>query len=183
MTTYTYQVGGINGGADVTRLFKEISDAGYNVSTVAFNNNATEVNIESSATQAQIDAIVAAHEGPDSLMCYKAAKYTLIDKRTDELISGGFQYASKIFSLSPNAQAKMMGINQIRNEQEVVYPIRWNTKDDNDYYEIQNANDMKGFYLTGVGTYRYHVDSGTALKDQVRAATSKAEVDAVVDNR
>lgn len=170
-------------GIDVGRLMLEIHAASLSASIVKFSDDLSKLQIESEDTLASIQAIVDLHDGPNSLAIYKKNKFIQIDGRTEELIASGFQYAGKTFSLSMNAQAKMMGINQIRSENEVVYPIRWNTKDDNDYYEIQNANDMRAFYLTGVGTYRAHVDAGTALKDLVRAATSKAEVDAVVDPR
>jgi len=39
------------------------------------------------------------------------------------------------------------------------------------------------FYLTAIGTVRYWRDTGTVLKEAVRACTTQAQVDAVVDNR
>jgi hypothetical protein len=183
MAEYTYQVGSVNGGVDVTRLLAEITAAGYQVTSAALSEDLADVTILSEATEAQIDAVVNAHQGPDSLDCYKAEKFAKIDAKTSELIASGFQFAGKVFSLSVNAQMKMMGINQIRSEPEVEYPIHWNTKDDMDYYDVSNANEMRAFYLTGVGTYRAHVDIGSSLKDQVRIATSKTEVDAIVDPR
>jgi hypothetical protein len=38
-------------------------------------------------------------------------------------------------------------------------------------------------YLTALSTKKAHLDSGTALKNQVRAATTHNEIDAVIDNR
>ena len=113
----------------------------------------------------------------------RAAKCAAIDARTDELISVGFVFATKTFSLSANAQAKMMGITQIRDDENLTYPIKWNTIDDTDTHSITDSAMMLSFYLTGVGTYRSHLDGGTTLKDSVRAATTIAAVDAVTDTR
>jgi hypothetical protein len=118
-----------------------------------------------------------------SLHRLKHAKMKAIDARTDELIAAGFTYADKSFSLSLAAQAKMMGTHQVKDDPALTYPINWNTINDDDVYAIANATDLNGFYLTGLGTYRTHVDGGTSLKDQVRAATTEAEVNAIVDNR
>ena len=117
------------------------------------------------------------------LITYKATKFSDIDRRTDELISQGFVFNQMQFSLSGPAQARMMGINQIRDDSAVIYPIRWNNIDDTDYYDIPNAETFRNFYLAGVGAYRSFVDSGTELKNSVRAATTPAEVDAVIDSR
>jgi len=116
----------------------------------------------------------------DNLM---SVKFRAIDNRTMELIDVGFIFDGYLFSLSTAAQSRLMGIDQIRNDVAVVYPIRWNSKDDMDVYEINDADEMHDFYLTAVGTYRVHVDNATNIKDQVRAAVTKADIDTVVDNR
>lgn len=113
----------------------------------------------------------------------KAVKYLEIDKRTGELIAAGFFYAGFQFSLSTEAQSRLMGLNQVRDHPMITYPVKWNNLDDTHVYNLANADEVLTFYLTAVGTYRTHVDSGTALKQQVRDAANKAAVDAVVDNR
>jgi hypothetical protein len=118
-----------------------------------------------------------------ALKCKKIEKVHAIDARTDELISLGFTYAGKQFSLALTAQSKMTGTHQVKDNPALVYPINWNTIDDADVYAITDAADLDAFYLTGLGTIRASLDSGTALKDSVRAAITVAEVDAVVDNR
>jgi hypothetical protein len=132
----------------------------------------------SEMTQGEKDAVDAA-----DLPSVKQSKMKTIDGRTDELISVGFTYASKQFSLSITAQAKMTGTHQVKDDPALTYPINWNTIDDNDAYSIANAADLDGFYLTGLGTIRAHLDSGTTLKDSVRAAATIAAVDAIVDSR
>lgn len=129
-------------------------------------------------TQAEKDAVDAA-----GLPETKLAKYAEIDARTDQLIYEGFMFAGKRFSLSLGAQLKMIGTNQVRARPEIAYPIVWNTIDDADKHQLVDADEVLAFYLQGVGTYRAHVDSGTELKDQVRAATTIAAVQAVEDAR
>lgn len=133
--------------------------------------------------QAAIDSVIAAHTPLTELAKAKAAKYDRIDARTRALIERGFTFADKVFSLSLEAQAKIMGVNQVRDDPNVSYPIRWNTLDDEDYLDVADAAGMLAFYLTGVGTYRAHIDSGSALKAQVRAATTVEAVAAVTDER
>jgi len=184
MPEFTYDVGTFNGGVDIVKFTEELKAADFIVlSAGCSDNNQTCTVIVDKDDKPTIDTIVAAHVGPDSLEAHKEQKFKIIDARTYELIENGFQYANKIFSLSQHAQAKMMGIHQVRDDPMLTYPVRWNTKDDNDYYDITDLNDLHLFYMTAVGTYKGHVDSGTALKDQVRNATSKAEVDAIVDPR
>ncbi len=121
---------------------------------------------------------------------YKTAKVTAVDAKTDELIALGFTFDSMQFSLSLGAQMKMVGTHQIKDALALTYPINWNSIDDEDVYAIGAGTDhaadaaiLDAFYLTGLGTLRAHLDSGTALKDSVRAATTIAAVDAVVDSR
>ncbi len=117
------------------------------------------------------------------LAAHKAEKCLAIDARTDALIAAGFVYSSKTFSLSDAAQNRLMGIHQVRDDAATTYPIRWNTLDDGDVLELADSAAVHSFYLQALGTYRAHVDGGTALKDQVRAAATIAEVDAVTDSR
>lgn len=134
--------------------------------------------VVSEMSQGEKDAVDAGQ-----LDAKKTEKIAAIDERTAELIGDGFVYGSKAFSLSLPSQAKMMGTHQVKDHPALTYPIKWNSKDDLDFYELQNAADLESFYLTGLGTVRAHLDSGTALKDQVRAALTIADVAAIVDTR
>jgi hypothetical protein len=128
-------------------------------------------------------AVAEATLDSEYLAFHKQEKLGEIDARTDELIALGFNYASRQFSLGELAQIKMIGTHQIKGNPALSYPINWNSIDDSDVYSIANEADLDGFYLTGVGTLRARLDSGTALKDSVRAAADVAAVDAVVDGR
>jgi hypothetical protein len=118
-----------------------------------------------------------------SLDDYKLLKHNAIDRRTGELISLGFPYASKQFSLSAGAQTNILALDNTKDDPALQYPIKYNTKDDTDTYDIIDATDLHNMYLTALATKKGHLDSGTALKDQVRAAVDEAGVDSVIDNR
>ncbi len=121
-----------------------------------------------------------------SLQEAKDFKHAAIDVRTEELIAAGFEFPTGSglwFSLSSHAQRNLQGLDQVRDLPEVIYPVAWNTLDDSAVLSIPDSATAHGFFLTAFAVYRAHLDSGTALKDQVRAATTVAEVDAVVDAR
>lgn len=121
-----------------------------------------------------------------SLAGVKAAKFQAIDEKTVELIRRGFEFppgSGQRFSLSNEAQSLLLGAYQSRNDPLFTYPLVWNTLDDAGALEIPDAATLYLFYLQATGTVRAHRDSGTALKSQVRAATSVAEVAAVEDTR
>lgn len=113
----------------------------------------------------------------------KKTRVVLIDRKTDWLIAQGFVVGVKRFSLTMYAQMKMTAAHQVKDDPALVYPIRWNTIDDRDSHDIANATALNTFYMTGFNMVRGHLDSGTVFKDAIRAATSVAELDAVVDDR
>ncbi len=127
--------------------------------------------------------MTAAEQDINILSSVKASKLLAIDARTDALIASGFVYSSKTFSLSLPAQIKMNGSHMVRDDPSFTYPVIWNTMDDNDTISLADSAALDAFYLTALGTVRSHLDSGTALKDQARAAVTVAVINAIVDNR
>lgn len=119
----------------------------------------------------------------DSLAFHKDLKIVQIDARTDAMIDRGFTFGGIIFSLSLKAQMRIEGMDRFRNDPLCEYPVSWNSLDDTQHLSIPDAATLHVFYLTAAGTLRACVDSGTALKDLVRAAATIAEVDAIVDSR
>lgn len=133
--------------------------------------------------EATLAALAASYDG---IVPLQEAKNAAIDRNTGDLIVQGFQYpptTGLIFSLSPTAQTNLLGLESAADNPAFTYPVDWNSIDDEAVYEIPDAATAHLFYLTALGTIRAWKDSGTALKDQVRAATTPAEVAAVVDNR
>ena len=117
---------------------------------------------------------------------YKRLKINSIDRRTGELIALGFEFpasSGNIFSLSASAQTNILALDNTRDDPAMVYPINYNTIDDKDVYQVIDSATLHNMYLTALSVKKGHLDSGTSLKDLVRAATTETEVDAVVDNR
>ena len=114
---------------------------------------------------------------------YKTCRYKEIDDRTGQLVLNGFSYASKVFSLSINAQINIEALNSSRNNPALTYPISYSTLDDGAHYDVVDATDLHNMYLTALATKKSHVDTGTALKDSIPAAVDEAAVSAVIDNR
>ena len=111
----------------------------------------------------------------------KAYRYSEIDNRTGELISEGFTYNTKVFSMSANAQANLLGVYSAKEL--LTYPFAWNTKDDSETYQIADATEMASFFMTALAFKKGLQDSGTVLKIQVRDAIDINSVNAIVDNR
>ncbi len=111
----------------------------------------------------------------------KSRRFREIDVRTDDLIAAGFSYGGMTLSASIYAQARWTAGNVERNL--LTYPITVNDLADSGTYDIVDADDFHNLYLTAIATNKYHLDTGTALKNQIRDAATMAELDAVVDDR
>lgn len=171
---YNLPAGGVN--SDI--LLAEIVASGSVTSpSVTVGND--KLTIGGTVTnQSTLDAVIAAHD-PSPLSVYKAAKNAAIDAKTQALIRQGFTFDGRSFSLSVNAQMNWSGLKTF--EGLLSWPVAITTNDDSEY-SLSQAN-LTAFTGTGLGTVSAHYGSGRALKLQVNAATSKTEVDAVVDNR
>ncbi len=117
------------------------------------------------------------------LVTCQQEKMDEFDVRTDELIAAGFTYSGLTFSLSMPAQAKIIGTHVADDDNDVTYPIKWNSIDDLNTYELLASSDIHNFYTTAFDAVRDHLDSGTTLKDSVRAETTASGVNAVTDTR
>jgi len=114
---------------------------------------------------------------------YKHIRYVEIDDKTEELILTGYTFAGKQFSLSANAQTNILALYTTKDHPAISYPISYNTKDDEEVFNIPDASTLEGMYLTALGTKKAYLDSGTSIKEAIRAAITKAEVDAIIDPR
>jgi hypothetical protein len=124
----------------------------------------------------------------DNIKCldlqeYKELRYDEIDARTEEKIQEGFAYAGKVFSLSGNAQINILGLDNTRNDPALTYPIEYTTINDDDNYFVADSSEMHTMYLIALATKKNWVDSGTILKDSIRAATTDIDVQNIIDNR
>lgn len=116
----------------------------------------------------------------------KVERFKEIDQRTRELIDQGFEFppgSGLVFSLSKESQSNIHGAYTARNLANFEYPVHWLTNEDDGFVDLQGPTDVENFFLTALGTLRAHKDSGSDLKDQIRAAATKMDLDAVVDDR
>jgi len=179
----TFQDGAINSD----RLLEEIkaTPALVDVEYVIQRGSVVDVAYPtalSNGDKAQLDAVIAAHrDAAHWLPDVKRAKFKAIDEKTNELIAGGFVYQGKTFELYLEAQVRLIGMLVLKDM--LTYPIAYNSKDDFDFVNLTSPTDiltMAGTALSYIGAY---LNGGTALKQAVRAATTIAEVDAIVDPR
>lgn len=193
MSTHNYNrtLTGSTWSIDVKTLAKEVQTA-FPAKSFAARAEGTVVTIAfvddlSAPEIVSLDAVVAGHEG-SSHTVDKAKQHKIgeIDTKTSELIGLGFEFppASGImFSLSANGQKTIMAMELAKDDPSFGYPIKYNSKKDDAVASIGDAVTAHDFFLIALGTVRAHLDSGTALKDAVRAAATVAEVEAIVDPR
>ena len=117
---------------------------------------------------------------------YRATKKLAIDVKTQSLIAAGYSYGGKKLSLSENSQtyvtgmATAIGAGLMTNAD---FPVDVNTLDDLDIYTVTDTADALSLYGVVVGTIKGHLESGTVLKELVRAAVDRDAVDAINDTR
>ena len=128
--------------------------------------------------QTALQNVVINHD--PTLIVAKNIKIKQIDKKTQSLIYSGFTYASNVFSMSTNAQTNWLGLDHAREL--LTYPYGVTTINDTEY-SFPDSTDLHNFFLTGMAFKGGIVSSGRSLKLQVKAATTVAEVNAIVDNR
>lgn len=110
---------------------------------------------------------------------YKLLRYNEIDGKTLLLISQGFSYDNEQFSLSLAAQNNWNTLKH--SELDFIWPVDISTIE-NGEYTLQQIN-LEEFWTAGRDVAKGHLDSGRALKLQVKNSNNESEVDAVEDNR
>ena len=137
----------------------------------------------SSAEMTALGAVLSAHASDARhLPTVKDKKFATIDAKTKRLIDQGFVYNSVRHSLSENMQKNLLGAMLIRDNP-AIFPIKFNSLDDSADTVISNKTDLEAMYLAAMTALRTAWDAGTAIKDQVRAATTVEQVSAVTDPR
>jgi hypothetical protein len=139
----------------------------FNAGSVVIVSEGIEVN---DGTPVHQDATIGA---------YKDLRYNEIDGKTGALISAGFTYDSKVFSLSIYAQTNWAEIHS--NTAEFPDPIGV-TCLNSDAYDLAHAN-VNAFWTAGKDVLKGHLDSGRSLKKSIFDASDRSSVDAIVDNR
>ena len=139
--------------------------------------------VPSPANIQAFDNAIAAHVAPTALDRAKQAKNQRIDDRSVDLEAEGFTYSGKKLGLTGIAQSRAAALKHIVTDPSVSFPITVETADGLDSIEIANPGAFNQYYTEQALASRAIQDSGDALKNQVRAATTIEEVDAIVDDR
>ncbi len=174
----------INGAANLVYFAEYLTQYGFVNFIVGVNN--LVVNFETQPTQEQENEIrlfYSAITEIDWLDIYKKEKFNQIDKKTQDLILGGYVYAGLRFSLSEDAQTNILALYATKDDPVLTYPVTFNTLDDLGYYEAADASIITAMYYSALATKKGYLDSGTILKNQVRLAATVSQVDLIVDNR
>lgn len=136
----------------------------------------------SEMSQAEKDALVAG-----SLEANKKVRRKQVNIRTDALIDAGFPFddgnGAKVYSMSLHAQSRAEGIFQLKDNVNFTWPVEWPTEDDTYYASFADWSEFEPFHLTMAGALRAVVGSSKAIRLAIAAATTQAELDAVVDPR
>jgi hypothetical protein len=137
-------------------------------------------------TEAECVARWGADAVNETLEFYKQQKFKEINDRSGELIlTGGHEFppsSGNIFSLSENAQINILGAER-KKDVSGILPLVFNTMDDLGTWAATTASDVDDFFMNALVAKKNILDAGTVLKDQIRIASTKIEVDAVIDNR
>jgi len=134
-----------------------------------------------------VSYVIGRSVAPPDLDELKQAKFAAIDERTAELISGGFLYGGRRFSLSASAQSYWNGLGNLAANgllQPGDFPLVVDCLDDTESpYEIVDVGDAVAIFSAAATTVKGFLVSGTNLKSQVRAAATPEELNAVLDSR
>ena len=114
----------------------------------------------------------------------KVARAAEIDARTEELIGAGFLGSiGKRFRINDNALVRYNVMYLTRNAPGAIYPKTINVFTDDAVQNLPNVGAVEQFCTEVFLGHQAIVDSGSDLKRQIIEATTKAEIDAIVDNR
>lgn len=116
---------------------------------------------------------------------YKNRRLEEIDTRTRELIDTGFEFDGEVFSLSIQSQ-----INWKRLRTSILTGVltdldfpRTEATLNHGEYTLNRVSHASDFYAAYANRLDQRLRAGRSLKSQIKAATTKAEIDAVVDDR
>lgn len=166
------------------RLHEEILSSGYVINFVGIVIDATTVTIfgDSFDDELSLDILITNHE-IITLEEYKQLRYNEIDARTGKIISEGYIFDGNLFSLSTQAQNNWTNINVKKETFNALgmFPLKISTKDSNVY--MLEYVDCDAFWGAGMIAVKTPYNEGGDLKKLIYDATTKAEIDLIIDNR
>lgn len=131
----------------------------------------------SSGDQTIIEAALSAH----GLAGARRAKNNAIDQKTEEIIGNGFVFKTQAISLSLRCQSTINALYEARAD--LTYPISICNKANTATVTIDSVGEMAALHAEMLGAVMSARNNGVTLKAAVIAATTIAEVAAVVDGR
>ncbi|MDP6423259.1 MAG: hypothetical protein QGG14_00835 [Planctomycetota bacterium] len=114
---------------------------------------------------------------------WKQLRLQGVDARTDEILALGFGFEGARFSLSVRAQSRMEGVWQLKDAPEFTWPLQWSSIDDLYVANFDSAAEFELFFLTAVGTLRAVIQSAYPVRAAIVAASDRAALDAIEDDR
>ena len=102
-----------------------------------------------------------------------------VDRKTKQLISQGFTFDGRQFSLSLPAQKNWLGLKTL--EDILQWPVKITTIDDLEYSLAQS--DLNAFLLKGEQTLQTHLDNGRSIKNAMKTAATLQDLALIKDNR
>lgn len=148
--------------------------------TIAFSESLTP------EEESTLNATVFAHRSIGALEAAKQSKFDNVERRTQELIDQGFEFPPEsgyLFPTDDDMKITLGALYAARDEPYIQYPVTWATMDREHSIDLLSASDVTAFYLTGLAYIRACKDSGMTVKAAIIAATTIAEVSAIVDPR
>lgn len=103
-----------------------------------------------------------------------------IDNKTIKIIRQGVAHNNSLFSMSNNAQKNWTGLEVKKSS--LTFPIFVTTKDDLEY-EFSNVADLENFTDKVLLLVYTQQAIGRKLKISINNATTKSQINAIVDNR
>lgn len=164
---------------EILKQVRESTISSANFKYVDLNGDACGIWFDgelSGADQTELAGIVAAHK--PMLNGAKRKKIREIRDKSKRLIADGFTYNGKVFNLSIESQVKFEAWANASLTSATV-----NTLDELESYDLADAAAVTAFATACRDALKAILDGGTTLKDQVRVATTVAEVEAVTDSR
>lgn len=112
----------------------------------------------------------------------KKAKIKKFSEKTKELVDQGFTFDGRVFSMSVNAQAKMMTIRDLIRD-DLLDPETLLSDQDDQPYVLTKENGQAFVEAGYARLYRQIVIPENAIKLQVHNATTFEEIEAIEDSR
>ena len=138
----------------------------------------------SGGQETTVDGVVAAHAAPTVLDKAKTNKATLIDQRTVQLIDTGFESpgaSGDFYEVTGDSGKYLLMLDLFKAS--IAFPVVINTIDNLGKISLADIAALDTFVSGALGFVRGHEDSGTVIKDSIRAAADLAAVAAIVDPR